>query len=113
MKNFDFVGFEPSTQLKEQAGMQLRRLFKHVAGVVAHDAYIVKTKAGLFEGSIKIHTAWNTFSSSTASSSAEAIIHSLVSHIKKQIANWRRSRIPILPFHRLKTNRFDKEEIAC
>lgn len=107
MKDFDFLGFEASPQLRHEARRSLKRLLNFASGVVGSDAYIIKTRAGTYEGAVKIHTAWSTFSASAARGSAEAVLEYVSRQVHEQIAQWRRSRAPVLPTSRQWANEAD------
>ncbi len=97
MKNFDFLGFEASASLSERSRETLQRLLKLAPGIVGHDAYIILAGNGSFEGSLKIHTAWESFSAGANFGSPELVLEALYDKMNSQISEWRRARTPVLP----------------
>jgi len=97
MSSFDFIGFDASTKLQRKAESKLKQLLKMSKGIVDHDAYVVKTRAGFYEGSIKINTIWEGFSESATDRTPEGLIAKLGQKMCERITANLRSRSPILP----------------
>lgn len=109
MTGFDFLGFNPTSELQEASQKRLKQLLKIATGVVGHDAYIVRTKSGIFEGSVKIHTGWDTFTVSAAQDSPEQVLSTLCRKMKERLIACLRMRNPILPASRYWFDRLDEQ----
>jgi len=109
MTGFDFLGFDPSIELQEESQKRLRQLLKIATGVVGYDAYIVKTRAGIFEGSLKIHTAWDTFTASAMNDSPDLVLASIYKKMKERLIARLRMRNPIVPSSRYWLDKTEEE----
>ena len=88
MNTFDFIGFDVSKSLQDLASSRLTALVKSAPTVVSHDAYIVLTRKGIYEGSIKIHSTVGSFRASAKGADPKHVLQELYRRIKGQILQW-------------------------